>query len=167
MINTVLLQSTKSQIPDFPAVDLATSGPSIATLLHADSARNTTGADDSLINTQPPPMVPSTAPTAPDRPPPAPDPVTDITLPRTHAPYDCTPHPEMQLVNPPDKAVFANAPDHAILSVSTIVTQHHPTGEWSTTHLHVHWPLPTATTHMNTCVMLSRIPVTAKVCGTP
>ncbi len=103
------------------------------------------GADDSLSIPQPPPMVaPSTAFTVPDRPPAASDPVTDVTLPTTHAPYDCTPHSEMQLANPPDGAIFTNAPEHAILSVSTSVTQHHPAGEKSTPHMHVHWPLSTA-----------------------
>jgi len=35
-------------------------------------------------------VAPSTAPTVPDRPPAAPDPVTGITMPKTHVPYDFT-----------------------------------------------------------------------------
>jgi len=78
-------------LPKSPAVAKATPGPMVATSLHADSARITLDADDSLIKSQPPPLVaPSTTPTVPDRPPAAPNPVTGATLPRTAAPYDCT-----------------------------------------------------------------------------
>ena len=98
-MSNAMLESTKPKVPDFPAVAQATSGPSIATLVNADSARNTIGVDDSLINSRLPPMVaPLTAPTVPDRPPAAPDPVTGITLPKTHVPYDVI--SEMQLAYP-------------------------------------------------------------------
>jgi len=99
-VSNAALMSTKCQEPVILAVAQTTSGPSAAALLHADSARNTIGVDDSLINSQPPPMVaPSTAPTVPDRPPAAPDPVTGITLPKTHVPYDFT--SELHLAYPP------------------------------------------------------------------
>jgi len=131
MLNA-MLASTKLLVPgDFPAVAQATSGHSVVTFLHTDAARNTIGVYDSLINPQPHPMVaPSIAPTAPVRPPAVLDPVMGVTLPKTRAPYDCIPqHSEMQLANHPDRAVFADAPDHVISSVSTIVTPHHPVGK--------------------------------------
>jgi len=89
ILSNAMLESTKPEVADFPVAQV-TSGPSVAALLHADSARN---------NILPLPMVaPSTAPTVPDRPPAAPDPVTGITLPKTHVPYDFT--CELQLAYP-------------------------------------------------------------------
>jgi len=103
-------------------------------------------------------VAPSTAPTVPDRPPAAPDPVTGITLPKTHVPYDVTSEP--QLAYPPEgttqpgnsfvpsnstpSLVITSASGHAIAPMTSSVTQHPPAGENSTPHLHVHWPSPTA-----------------------
>jgi len=161
-MSNAMPEPTQPKVPDFAAVAQATSGPSIATLVHADSARNTIGVDASLINSQPPPMVaPSTAPTVPDRPPAAPDPVTGIILHKTHV-HDFTSEP--QLAYPPEETALAvhvignsfvpssptpslvitNAPGHAIASMIPSVTQHHPDGENPTHHLHAHWKLPTA-----------------------
>ncbi len=186
-MSNAMLESTKPKVPDFPAVAQATSGPSIATLVHADSARNTIGVDDSLINSQPPPTVaPSTASTVPDRPPAAPDPVTGMTLPKTRVPYDVTSEP--QLAYPPEgtdqpipvigselatssstpSLVIINAPGHAIASMTPCVTQRQPAGENSAHHLHVHWKLQTADgEHQNSYLHESRIPVTAIVCWIP
>jgi len=50
LMSNAMLESTKPKVPDFPAVAQVTSGPSVATLLHADSARNNIGVDDSLAN---------------------------------------------------------------------------------------------------------------------
>jgi len=146
MLNA-MAKPTMPQIPDFPDVmTQALSGPSTATLPHAGSAKDTI-SDDIWTNSHHPPLVASfTAPAVPDRPPAAPDPITDVTLPttaalhdcmpvivtllETHATYDCTPHSEMQLSHPPDGDVqpapvigdCANPPGHVTLSVSTIVT---------------------------------------------
>jgi len=56
-----------------------------------------------------------------------------VTLPKTHDPYDCTPHYEMPLSHHSDGDVqpapvignCANTSGHVAPSMSTIVTQHH------------------------------------------
>ena len=58
----------------------------------------------------PPLVAPFTAPTVPDRPPAAPDPVTGVTLPTTAAPYDCT------------TTQFGQPPDGAVQTIPAIVT---------------------------------------------
>jgi len=100
---------TMPQIPDFSGATQALSCPSTTTLLHAGSAKDTIG-DDIWTNPNPPPLVaPFTAPTVPDRPPAAPDPVTGVNLPTTTAPYDCT------------TTQFGQPPDGAVQTIPTIV----------------------------------------------
>jgi len=124
MLNA-MANSTIPQIPDFPDVTQALPDHSTAALLHASSARDNID-DDIWTDSHPPPLVaPFTAPTVPERPPAAPDPVTGVTppktatlqlgqppdgavqiipatvtLPDTHAPYDCH-HSEMLLSSHP------------------------------------------------------------------
>jgi len=99
MLNA-MAKPTMPQIPDFPDVMThALSGPSTATLPHAGSAKDTIG-DDIWTNSHHPPLVVSfTDPAVPDRPPAAPDPITDVTLPTTAALHDCM---TMQFGQPPD-----------------------------------------------------------------
>ncbi len=91
----MLLESTKCQAHVIPAVAQATSGSSVATLLHADSAMNATSED--ILNLAQPHQLAyfTTVPTAFDRPPAAPDPVTGGTLLKPGTTCDCTPHSEM------------------------------------------------------------------------
>jgi len=97
-------ESTMPQVSDFPGVAQALSGHSTAALLHAGPTKATLG-DDIWTNSHPPPLVAtSTAPTVPDRPPAAPDPVTGVTLPIMAAPmteplYSLT-NPLMELFKP-------------------------------------------------------------------
>jgi len=117
-VSNAVLKFTKYQEPVIPAVAQALPSPPVAALLHADSATNAM-SDDILSYAQPPQVTcfptaptatPTAAPTAFDRPPAAPDPVTGVTLFKNSDPaYDCTPaihHSEMQHAHPPNEAVL-------------------------------------------------------------
>ncbi len=77
MLNA-MAKSTMPQVPDFPVVAQALSGPSTATLLHAGSGKDTIGDEIPLNSHLHPLVTPPTTPTVDDRPPAAPDPVTAV-----------------------------------------------------------------------------------------
>jgi len=83
-------------MPDFPDVSQAIPGHFVAAPVDANSVRNTMG--DNLL-------TPPTALTAFNRPPAAPDPVEQVTLLKSSAPYDHVPHTEIQLYYPIDEVV--------------------------------------------------------------
>jgi len=166
MLNAMAKSTPMPQIPDFPDVTQALSGHFTDTLLHAGSARDTID-DDIWTNSHPPPLVaPPTASAVLDRPPAAPDPVTDafclqlltpmtaplcslanllmeLFKPSLPLPLCLRPMPPMNCTHH-SEVMLSHLPDGAVqpvtLSMSTIVTQPHCAMEYSTPHLCLHWP---------------------------